>query len=333
LAQGFSRVVKQTPTEERCLAAMQLRRRHIPPAIQRRPPVRPPKRLKVTWVAAAAVGFALVSAGKLFVAPQSSSTRLGATTSNYSELQVSIHTRLGASPAVLGSQSNTTTSVTSCLGGLILLCASAAARGRRQQSKRINVACYATWTVSESMPLSVKTGFAVDPCVEPVLPQLASEEALPVAAAPEVHAAGGHQQGNLLEGLRMLAGLEMSVPVASTPVVPSRRASAARFAGGARRSRSHGRTKKPAATGCRASRRSVGAKLQQQVHNEVLPLSFDASCLRLKIQLGLRVPSCLCSERGRESKTPSTSKGSDMSTGVRIQANEFGQRRTRQSTR
>merc|ERR1740129_1906662 len=106
------------------------------------------------------------------------------------------------------------------------------------------------------------------------------------------------------------------------------RARAARFVGGARRSHHE---RKSAASAQRAARRSMGATLQVPPRFEVVPASYDASKLRMRIQFGLHVSSCLRSERGRESKTPSASKGSDMSTGVRIQVNEFRQRLKRRS--
>jgi len=112
-------------------------------------------------------------------------------------------------------------------------------------------------------------------------------------------------------------------PAKASPPSRQLRGRAAHFVGGARRSHSQ---RKSRASPLRAARRSVGAKLKAPPCFEVVPASYDASKLRMRIQFGLRVSSCLRSERGRESKTPSASKGSDMSTGVRIQANEFRQR-------
>lgn len=283
------------------------------------------------------MGLALVSAGTLFVAPQSSSIRARSPALNHYQHQIGGGTRIAAGAAAFSSQTATIPSVTRCLGCLALLCASAGLRGRsRQQSKKIQVACLRTPTACAHLLLpgaaarEVEAGAVHDDLqTATLLPPLAGQEALPEVVAAQAHGVSGFQQQELLGGLQFPAGLEVPVAAPSCPAsAPSWRASAARFIGGARRSRSHGRSKIGGVTGCRASRRSTGAKLQQTVQHEVLPLSFDPSCLRMKIQLGLRVPSCLCSERGRESKTPSTSKGSDMSTGVRIQANEFGQRRS-----
>lgn len=103
---------------------------------------------------------------------------------------------------------------------------------------------------------------------------------------------------------------------------------AARRVGVARQAQTHrGRSRGPA--GQRGAdnsqaKRNVGAKLLRPVRGEVPTLSFDASRLRTKVQLGVRVRCSRRSARGRrEAKTPSSDDGSSMSAGVRIQANVF----------
>jgi len=72
------------------------------------------------------------------------------------------------------------------------------------------------------------------------------------------------------------------------------------------------------------ARRTSGKSLQARVQPvPVAQASFDPSTVRNSVQIGLRISSTLRSEKGRESKSPSSLEGSDMSTGLRIQANEF----------
>ncbi|CAK0848378.1 unnamed protein product [Prorocentrum cordatum] len=73
----------------------------------------------------------------------------------------------------------------------------------------------------------------------------------------------------------------------------------------------------------RTARRAVGARLQASPVYQVYPVPYDPSRVRPQIQLGVRVKSCVRSDHGREFKIPSSLKVSDMSTGVRIQANDF----------
>lgn len=82
----------------------------------------------------------------------------------------------------------------------------------------------------------------------------------------------------------------------------------ARFVAGARRGQSHART----ASAGRAARRAVGQRLCASMQHAPMPSTFDASKTRTKIQLGLRVSSCMRSEAGRESKVSSGVEGSEM---------------------
>eukprot|EP00435_Cladocopium_sp_Y103_P001230 s4458_g1.t1 len=71
------------------------------------------------------------------------------------------------------------------------------------------------------------------------------------------------------------------------------------------------------AAGTKKARRTVGKKLQASTQPvPVAQASFDPSTVRNSVQIGLRISSTLRSEKGRESKSPSSLEGSDMSTGV-----------------
>eukprot|EP00933_Yihiella_yeosuensis_P057053 TRINITY_DN5659_c0_g1_i1.p1 TRINITY_DN5659_c0_g1~~TRINITY_DN5659_c0_g1_i1.p1 ORF type:complete len:321 (+),score=74.03 TRINITY_DN5659_c0_g1_i1:168-1130(+) len=97
---------------------------------------------------------------------------------------------------------------------------------------------------------------------------------------------------------------------------------AARFVGGARQSgfaRHSSRTARASST----ARKAVGSKLMAPAVPQVYTLSYDASKVSGKIQLGVRIACRISSERGRESKTQAALDGSDMSTGLQIQANEM----------
>ena len=73
----------------------------------------------------------------------------------------------------------------------------------------------------------------------------------------------------------------------------------------------------------KAARRAVGRHLCERVVAPVLPSSFDASKTRTKIQLGLRVSSCMRSESGRESKLSSGVEGSEMGTCLNFVAHDL----------
>eukprot|EP00440_Ansanella_granifera_P046199 gb/GFBE01050033.1/.p1 GENE.gb/GFBE01050033.1/~~gb/GFBE01050033.1/.p1 ORF type:complete len:294 (+),score=37.07 gb/GFBE01050033.1/:1-882(+) len=129
-----------------------------------------------------------------------------------------------------------------------------------------------------------------------------------------------------LEAAPKLCQLPTQAPPAQLPTAePSsrvtRQPSPARLAGGARKAWNSRRQRSNTA---RAAHRATGQRLRTRtVTAPVAAPSFDPSTVRMKIQLGLRVSSSFRSEHGREAKSPSALEGSDMSTGLRIQANEF----------
>lgn len=68
-----------------------------------------------------------------------------------------------------------------------------------------------------------------------------------------------------------------------------------------------------AATARRCAQRQAGAKLQQDGALPVVPSSFDASCLRTQIQLGLRRPSRMrCCKKGHEVATQGSSQSASI---------------------
>jgi len=95
---------------------------------------------------------------------------------------------------------------------------------------------------------------------------------------------------------------------------------AARFVAGARRSQSHRTAEKSRG---RAARRAVGQRLCETVAVHTTSQTFDASKTRTKIQLGLRVSSCMRSESGRESKVSSGVEGSEMGTCLNFVAHDL----------
>mmetsp|Transcript_44781 Transcript_44781/g.83666 ORF Transcript_44781/g.83666 Transcript_44781/m.83666 type:complete len:301 (-) Transcript_44781:195-1097(-) len=97
----------------------------------------------------------------------------------------------------------------------------------------------------------------------------------------------------------------------------------ARFAAGARRSQRAQRAQQHSRRASRASRRAVGRQLCERLVSTTVPTSFDASKMRTKIQLGLRVSSCMRSESGRESKVSSGVEGSEMGTCLNFVAHDL----------
>lgn len=128
----------------------------------------------------------------------------------------------------------------------------------------------------------------------------------------------------------MLSARDTELPHSQNPFVaaPSCRGSAASFVGGSRRSQGRGSARSSGPSCCQASRRSIGAKLQQRPEVEVPGASFDASRLRRQIQLGLRLLSCrMRAECGREAKAPLAGNGLTSRSGVLILAEELSRMR------
>ncbi|CAK9101389.1 unnamed protein product [Durusdinium trenchii] len=123
------------------------------------------------------------------------------------------------------------------------------------------------------------------------------------------------------------ATADTAVPSASAPVATRAKHQKARMVGQSRHCTHRFARAARAATGAstaKKARRTIGKSLNARV--EPVPVaqsSFDPSTVRNSVQIGLRISSTLRSEKGRESKSPSSLEGSDMSTGLRIQANEF----------
>lgn len=283
-----------------------------------------PRRLKAGWVFAAVVAAMLMFTGKVFVAPQHHAGQSSARAPNYGRLPTAAPAQAGA--GVGGSQRKSGVSVTGTFGVLALLCASAVVRDRRIQSKSTRSACSGGWTVCASAPALapadpvVSSGAAVHSLIAPSTQHVFIGEETPTLISTQAVASGTPKADSLLEGLQWYAEAESPAPASAFP------AFAARFIGGSRHSFSRRQAHaapRSGKVGCRAARRSVGARLQRGVQHETPPVPFDPSTLRMKIQLGLRIRCSVCSESWRAGKSMATGKGSDISTDVRIQANAF----------
>mmetsp|Transcript_10058 Transcript_10058/g.30073 ORF Transcript_10058/g.30073 Transcript_10058/m.30073 type:complete len:342 (-) Transcript_10058:242-1267(-) len=287
-------------------------------------------------IVAMAIGFLVASGSTLFVTPQGSSATSGSIALGHRSVLTTGHVVSEARSQAIRTAGAAAPWV-SCLGCLAVLGASAAVRDRRHRSK---ISGRGAWTVRASMtpPAAAVVSLSTADTLLATASRsvLAKDSALPAAAVPQSYSSSGAPKKEAPQVYSLSGEPKQEVPLQGlqwpsecrTPAIsPTRNASAASFVGGARRIRSPGQAKRSRARSSRAARRSVGAKLVHATSAEVAPPSFDPSRLRQKIQLGVRAPSCLCSKRRwRESKSQCTGKGSDSSTGVRIQANLFGQR-------
>mmetsp|Transcript_66703 Transcript_66703/g.195063 ORF Transcript_66703/g.195063 Transcript_66703/m.195063 type:complete len:213 (+) Transcript_66703:558-1196(+) len=123
-------------------------------------------------------------------------------------------------------------------------------------------------------------------------------EKLPVLSSPAVKAEA------------LLNVVFETVPEAFTPTPPRLRAAPALLAGGARRARGYSSPRKAARHSARTARRATGARLRPSpAPQQRLAPSYDASRLRTKLQLGLRLTMRTHSEKSREAKTSSMSMG------------------------
>jgi len=122
-----------------------------------------------------------------------------------------------------------------------------------------------------------------------------------------------------------LTGLlpEMEKVPSAARVAAPRRMQSARRVGKARASQASARTTRHATCAGSRTRKTVGSKLQKILKPTVLGASYDPSCLRTRIQLGLRISSRIRSASGREFKTPSATKGLTKCSGVCILASRF----------
>lgn len=102
-----------------------------------------------------------------------------------------------------------------------------------------------------------------------------------------------------------------------------RRMQRARRIGRARRSVASTRTARRATGTASHIRKTIGAKLKKTPQPHVMPLAFDPSSVRTRIQLGVRMSSCIWSEKGKEFKIPSGSNGLSNCSGVYILGSLF----------
>lgn len=220
------------------------------------------------------------------------------------------------------------------LGCVTLLLASAVrslprGHGGGQRSRRCVVACRAA---PSSLPrpraeLSMQHALAASGAAIPAVLSAVTKQPVssagtltPPAPVPPVYSL------TLTAAPAIFAGVSLdAIPEeASTPAANGGRAAAAHRTGSTWRARARTRrATRRAGAAERHARRSSGARLQATRVAEEQPASFDPSCLRTKIQRGLRTTSRIGLARGRESKTPAASKASSESAGVYLKANHF----------
>lgn len=211
------------------------------------------------------------------------------------------------------------------------LCLAAALGRPSSKNKASVVSCKAVVSLGQAFPQTSpeKITFKFSsPEVEPLITLEEPPRSLPTEV-PKVHLPDVFSIP-IPAAATPLQARPISMPAAASEAAKKEvRHAKARFVGASRARGVSGsrsaRSARHAAAAAHAARKSAGRHLAPRpVYQPAPPMAFDPSTVRAKIQLGLRISSCLRSERGREAKTPSAVEGSDMSTGLRIQqANEI----------
>jgi len=173
------------------------------------------------------------------------------------------------------------------------------------------VACQASWSRARAQAhevASLRPQDGMEGASVPAVP--APAERLPVPSSPQVQADA------------WLPAEFDTVPEAFMPASPRLRAGRALLAGGARRARRHSSPRRAARNSERTARRAVGAWLRPTPtpQQRFVP-SYDASRLRTKLQVGLRLLTHIRLERSRETKTPSTSVSCSEQSGLCVARN------------
>mmetsp|Transcript_47466 Transcript_47466/g.110947 ORF Transcript_47466/g.110947 Transcript_47466/m.110947 type:complete len:283 (+) Transcript_47466:73-921(+) len=264
------------------------------------------------WIAAAAAAIVLVAtASEAFVtaAPPLHSVQLGQSAIASRSTSVNMRTSTNGQADLLFRASAATA----------LLCLAFASRTSTPKP-RASVQCRAVL-----VPASYAPAATVPAPVAPV--QLEQAPLIDFEATEEVIVAPA--MDIVMESKPTEAPATPDV-ITATPSVaaPRVRAGRARLAGGSRRaSRPRAaRSARRAAASASKARSSIGKRLQKRVApSPVGAPAFDPSTVRQSVQIGLRISSTLRSEKGRECKSTSALEGSDMSTGLRIQANAYGE--------
>lgn len=168
-----------------------------------------------------------------------------------------------------------------------------------------------------AVPAALAQSTRSTPPIEQFMPEMLEDAATTPDLLDFSRASYPPQPSSYQECVAMSAVAGVFGAVPSTQA--SRTPSVARFAGGARCRASRTGASRGAE---RTARRAVGAKLQaaapEQFH--VQPAAYDPSCIRGKIQFGIRIESSLCSVCGRESRSsPMSAELGVLSTGERIQ--------------
>ncbi|CAE7374729.1 FH14 [Symbiodinium sp. CCMP2456] len=258
----------------------------------------------------------LVTNGDVFVSPVPTSG-VRATVPSWQAKQVAtLATATGSSTSVAPDQR---LFKTAAAAALLCLAAARLAKGRFQKP---SVARRAVVTLNAT---TEKNLYEFEEPVAPIFTETpVVQEAQSIPMLPELISL------NETPSLAVLNCVDsQSVAAAATAVAPATTTSgsclcgspaSARFAAGSRHAQPRRRTSRRAS---KASRRAVGRHLCERVVTLSSPPCFDASKTRTKIQLGLRVSSCMRSESGRESKLSSGVEGSEMGTCLNFVAHDL----------
>ena len=262
----------------------------------------------------------LVTNGDVFVSPLPTSG-VRATVPSWQAKQV----------ATFGTATGSNTSVapdqrlfkTAAAAALLCLAAARLTKGRFQKpsvARRAVVTLKATTEKNPvyfheyeepTAPIFTETHVVQEAQSLPTLPELISLNESPSLAVP-----------NCADSQTVAAAATAVAPATTTTSAACLcgNLASARFAAGTRRAQHRRRQSRCAS---KASRRAVGRHLCERVVSVSSPPCFDASKTRTKIQLGLRVSSCMRSESGRESKLSSGVEGSEMGTCLNFVAHDL----------
>ncbi|CAE7473612.1 FH14 [Symbiodinium microadriaticum] len=239
----------------------------------------------------------LVTNGDVFVSPVPTSG-VRATVPSWQAKQVAtLATATGSGTSVAPDQR---LFKTAAAAALLCLAAARLTKGRFQKPSVARRAVVTLKATTEKnlhefeepvAPIFTETHVVQEAQSIPMLPELISLNETPSLAVL-----------NCVDSQTVAAAATAVAPAATTSACLCGSLASARFAAGTRHAQHRRRTSRRAS---KASRRAVGRHLCERVVTVSSPPCFDASKTRTKIQLGLRVSSCMRSESGRESKLSS----------------------------
>ena len=218
---------------------------------------------------------------------------------------------------------------TAASAALLCLAATRLIKGKSQKSSvvrkvviRLNAGATA---VAEKPPVDLPPKFEEPVAIVETLVETIVDTPPSITRLPELISLDSHTPSLTLApatsgvGVASLATASAATTLAANSACLCGRLRSARFAAGAR----HAQHRHARRASSKASRRAVGRHLCERAVTAASPSSFDASKTRTKIQLGLRVSSCMRSESGRESKLSSGVEGSEMGTCLNFVAHDL----------